>query len=68
MAHGGTMGILNVGLLKQVDVILPPLKLQREFANRLQVLEKLDKSLLFSVDGSVNLFNSLMQHAFKGGL
>ena len=68
MAHGGTMGILNVGLLKQLDVILPPLKLQREFAKRLEVLKKLENSLLFAFDDSGNLFNSLQQRAFTGEL
>jgi type I restriction enzyme, S subunit len=31
MSHGGTMGILNAGLLKEVRVIVPPLSLQRQF-------------------------------------
>lgn len=68
MAHGGTMGILNVGLLKQLDVILPPVKVQQEFASRLEVLKKLELSLQSSANGSVTLFNSLLQRAFTGAL
>ena len=68
MAHGGTMGILNVGLLKQLDVILPPLKLQREFAIRLDANNKLEKSLQLSLISTDTLFDSLLQRAFKGGV
>jgi len=68
MAHGGTMGILNVGLLKQLDVILPPLNLQHEFAKWLKIMKKLGDSLQFSVDSSGTLFCSLIQRAFMGKL
>jgi len=68
MAHGGTMGILNVGLLKQLDVILPPVKLQQEFARRLECVNKLENALQHALAGTGALFDSLLQRAFKGGL
>ncbi|MBL0163848.1 MAG: restriction endonuclease subunit S [Xanthomonadales bacterium] len=40
-AHGGTMGILNAGLLKKLKVILPPLALQKIFATRIAAIEAL---------------------------
>lgn len=68
MAHGGTMGILNVGLLKQLDVILPPLERQYEFASRLKAIKNMKDNLQISCTTSDTLFTSLLQRTFKGEL
>lgn len=68
VAHGGTMGILNAGLLKQLDVILPPLHLQAAFANRLESATQIalaHKKSLLELD---SLFSSLQHRAFRGEL
>ncbi|MDY6196393.1 MAG: restriction endonuclease subunit S [Lactobacillus johnsonii] len=38
--HGGTMGILNVKIIRKVALPLPPLALQNEFANFVQQVDK----------------------------
>jgi len=68
VAHGGTMGILNAGLLKQLDVILPPLHLQAAFANRLESAVQIalaHNKFLLELD---SLFSSLQHSAFRGEL
>lgn len=68
VAHGGTMGILNAGLLKRLKVILPPLTLQREFALRVTVVEKLKTAQRASLTELDALFASLQHRAFNGEL
>jgi type I restriction enzyme S subunit len=68
IAHGGTMGILNAGLLKQLKVILPPVTLQREFACRVSAVEKLKAAQRASLAEMDALFASLQHRAFRGEL
>jgi type I restriction enzyme S subunit len=68
VAHGGTMGILNAGLLKQLEVILPPIELQREFAQQLAATEKLGQQHQESAETFNSLFASLQHRAFRGEL
>jgi type I restriction enzyme S subunit len=68
MAHGGTMGILNVSLLKQLQVILPPLSLQHDFERRVTAVEKLKAAHRASLTGLDALFASLQHRAFRGEL
>jgi len=68
VAHGGTMGILNAGLLKQLQVIIPPVSLQREFTQRVSAVEAhmvAQRASLAELDA---LFGSLQDRAFSGGL
>lgn len=66
LSHGGTMGILNVGKIKQLDVILPPIELQERFISIqgkvLAVKNRLSK------EDNLELFNSLSQKAFSDQL
>lgn len=41
MSHGGTMGILNAGQLKSLPVVVPPINLQRAYAERASGIEQL---------------------------
>lgn len=68
MAHGGTMGILNAGLLKQLKVILPPISLQREFARRVTAVEALKTTQCASLAKMDALFATLQHRAFRGDL
>jgi type I restriction enzyme S subunit len=68
VAHGGTMGILNAGLLKQLKVILPPITLQREFARRVVAVEKLKTAQRASLADLDALFATLQHRAFRGEL
>jgi type I restriction enzyme, S subunit len=63
-SHGGTMDILNVGIIKMINIPLPPLSLQQEFADRIAVIEQ-QKALL--QDGLAKMetaYKALMQEYF----
>lgn len=65
LSHGGTMGILNAGLIKQLIVPIPPISKQREFV---RILEKISSQLSDSADSEKRieaLFESLQQSAFS---
>ncbi|MFM2274980.1 MAG: hypothetical protein RL211_852 [Pseudomonadota bacterium] len=68
LSHGGTMGILNAGLLKELDVITPPLPLQQTFATRIQAIEALKATHRAALAQLDALFASLQQRAFAGEL
>ena len=57
-----------VSFLKTLNVSIPPLADQEKFANIVQKLEKLKEKQRESEEELNNLFNSLMQRAFKGEL
>ena len=68
IAPDGTQPNLNTTIMKNFSVPVPPLKLQEKFAAVSHHLtDSIQKnSEIFSE--SENLFNSLLQHAFKGEL
>ncbi|MFD5937878.1 restriction endonuclease subunit S [Streptomyces griseus] len=67
-AKGAIMAGLNMGLIKDLPVILPPIEVQGEFANRVNSVRKL-KSLHLGHLGELNsLFDSLRVQAFRGEL
>ena len=68
VAHGGTMGILNAGLVKQLHVILPSLDLQRLFIKRLASLEAMRERYVASARQNERLFKSFQHRAFRGEL
>jgi type I restriction enzyme S subunit len=68
MSHGGTMGILNAGLLKQLGVILPPILLQQDFADLLTRSQNLKIAHDTSLAEFDALFASLQHRAFLGEL
>lgn len=62
------MGGLNMGIIKSMPVIQPPLELQTEFAQRMSIIDSLRiryQAQLVELD---NLFLSLQDRAFKGEL
>ncbi len=67
-SHGGTMDILNVGIIKSLQFPKPNIDLQNKFAEIVEKTEKLKEKYRQSLEESENLFNSLMQRAFKGEL
>jgi type I restriction enzyme, S subunit len=66
VAHGGTMGILNAQLVKQLQVILPPLDLQAEFKQRMDIVRKLQQKHYSSLTQLDVLFAALRHRAFRG--
>jgi restriction endonuclease S subunit len=65
-ASGGTQPNLNIGIMKNFTIYLPPIDLQNKFARIVEkietIKEKENKKLKYLED----LHNSLMQKAFKG--
>ncbi len=57
-----------VSFLKTLNLSIPPLADQEKFANIVQKVEKLKERQRKSEEELNNLFNSLMQRAFKGEL
>ncbi len=62
--HGGTMDILNLGIVRKIAMPLPPIELQNAFV---EFIEQVDKSKVVvkkSLDETKKLFDSLMQKYF----
>jgi type I restriction enzyme S subunit len=59
---------LNVGTLIDLDVIFTPFELQTQFAERIAKIEQQKSLAQASLQKSEELFNSLLQKAFKGEL
>lgn len=68
IASGTTFAELKIFALKAIDVMLPPIELQNEFAQFVQQTDKLKFEMEQSLAELENNFNSLMQRAFKGEL
>jgi type I restriction enzyme S subunit len=67
-AKGAIMTGLNMGLIKEMPVQLPPLKLQQDFKTRISCLEELKKNYRASMLDLDALFASLQHRAFRGEL
>ena len=66
--HGGTMGILNTSIVKALKIIVPPIDLQKQFAQIVQKVEAQKEKNQKVIEQMDNLFNSLMQQAFNSSL
>ncbi|HEY0707759.1 MAG TPA: restriction endonuclease subunit S, partial [Polyangia bacterium] len=67
-AKGAVMDGLNMGIIKGMPVVLPPLPLQQEFARRIAAVEKLKAAQRASLAELDALFASLQHRAFRGEL
>lgn len=67
-----THGIANrdLGLTRMINIaiFLPPLSLQREFAARVQAIRRLEEKQTRAASAADDLFQSLLQRAFRGEL
>ena len=59
---------LNVGTLVELEVMFAPYALQNQFAERVQAIEAQKAQAQASLSQAEDLFNSLLQRAFKGEL
>jgi type I restriction enzyme S subunit len=66
--QGANIQNINQKLLSELSIILPPFDLQAEFAKAIAEIEKQKKLAMQSQKKSDDLFNSLLQKAFKGEL
>jgi len=59
---------INLKILRELIVPLPPVELQNQFAERIQLIEAQQQQAKASLEKSEVLFNSLLQRAFTGEL
>ena len=68
LAQGGSYNALTISKLKEFKTNLPPIKLQNQFAEKVQIIESQKQQAQEALQKSEDLFNSLLQKAFKGEL
>lgn len=68
LAEGGSYAALTIAKLKVFKVLLAPIQLQNQFAERVQIIENQKQQAQNALQKSENLFNSLLQKAFKDEL
>ncbi len=64
MGSGSTFAEFKIFLLKDMDVLLPPLELQNQFADFVKVVDKSKAAVQKALDQTQLLFDSLMQEYF----
>jgi type I restriction enzyme S subunit len=67
-ASNGMKRMLTKGEFEKILMILPPLSLQNQFSERVALIEEQKAIAQKSLEKSEELFNSLLQKAFKGEL
>lgn len=68
LMHGQTRVRISMGSLRELEIPVPPLTLQREFAERIRRLELTKRDQRISATELNTLFASLQQRAFAGQL
>lgn len=54
--------------IEQIELLIPPISLQKQYKERVQVIESQKAQAQASLEKAEELFNSLLQRAFKGEL
>ena len=65
---GAVMQAITKKQLTDLEIIRPPVELQNQFGKRIQAIEAQKAQAQASLEEADNLFNSLLQKAFKGEL
>jgi len=68
ISRGGNQPNLNLSFIKNLRIIIPPLSFQQQFSEIVNKTESLKEKQKQSEQELENLFQSLMQKAFKGEL
>lgn len=72
VSHGGTMDILNLGILKSLAIPLPPLVEQKRIVNEvekhLHVADELEEFVAATLDRAEELRRAILKRAFEGRL
>lgn len=71
-SHGGTMEILNLGILKELPICFPPFEEQEEIVKSIKGLfiisDKIEQGILEAKSRINNLTQSILAKAFRGEL
>lgn len=68
IASGTTFAELKIVSLKKLNILTPPIELQKLYQQRIEKIEAQKRQAEESLKKSEDLFNSLLQKAFKGEL
>ncbi|ASK28806.1 hypothetical protein CEY12_01200 [Chryseobacterium sp. T16E-39] len=68
VSSGAIMAGINVSKLKNIRPIVPPITLQNQFAEKIALIEQQKELAKQELKESEDLFNCLLQKAFKGEL
>jgi len=68
IASGTTFSELKIFALKNLDIMVPPISVQNKFASIVKEVEVMKEYQKQSREHIENLFNNLMQKAFRGDL
>lgn len=68
LGNGATFKEISKKIVSNILIPLPPLPLQQKFANIVEQVEKMKEKIKKNKLASEELFNSLMQKAFRGEL
>ena len=68
LGRGGGQPNLNAALIKNYKVLNPPAELQNQFAEKIALIEQQKALAKQELQESEDLFNCLLQKAFKGEL
>lgn len=64
-SNGATREALTKGQLEELDIIMPPLALQQEFADKIEAIEKQKELIKKSISETETLFNARMDYYFN---
>jgi type I restriction enzyme S subunit len=71
-SHGGTMDILNLGILKELPIALPPIEEQTQIVSRVEELfafaDRIEQKANAALERVNNLTQSILAKAFRGEL
>lgn len=65
---GGAQQFLSLTNIKSIEILRPPIEIQNQFAERVQAIESQKSQAQAALVKAEELFNSLLQRAFKGEL
>ena len=65
---GAVTKTIRKDALREIEIIIPPIALQIQFAERIEAIEAQKQQAQASLEKSNDLFNSLLQRAFNGEL
>lgn len=68
LGRGGNQPNLNLTLVREFQLLEPPIQLQNQFVQKVQKIEQQKQLMEEALTEMENNFNSLMQRAFKGEL
>jgi len=68
LGRGGNQPNLNLSLVRDFEILTPPLSLQEEYSNRIKRIDKIKEKIKISYSYLEQLYNSLIYKAFNGEL